>query len=346
MNARADREIQLLSRAIDALKDSTRLSTLIRSVGDENHDRGRDAVLEIDSGGHKSEYSAVIKTYLTSGMIGVLSSELRRMTPQGLLVTNYVTPAQAEKLVKLNVPFLDAAGNAFLYGQHLYVMVVGRRPAEGAGKEKRGRAFTPSGLKILFTLLCNPGLESEGYREIAATAGVSHGAVGWVMSDLGSSGYFTGARGNERRLINKRELLKRWVETYSTQLRPKLLMARYKSKTPGWWRESSLSPTGALWGGEVAAAKLTGYLRPEVVTLYAPKNLPELQARFGLRRDPEGDVEILKKFWTFEGANSDTVPPLLIYADLMASGDDRNIETAEIIYDAHLARLIGETHTP
>jgi hypothetical protein len=345
MSVRDDREIQLLSRAMDALKDSTRLSTLIRSVGDEKHDQARDAVLEIESGTHKSEYSAVIKTYLTSGMVGVLSSELRRMTPQGLLVTSYITPAHAEKLVKLNVPFLDTAGNAFLYGPHLYVMVVGRRPTEGAGKEKRGRAFSPSGLKVLFALLCNPGLETEGYREIAITAGVSHGAVGWVMSDLGSSGYFTGARGNERRLINKRKLLKRWVETYPTQLRPKLLMARYRSKTPGWWQEASLDPAGALWGGEVAAAKLTGHLRPEIITLYAPKNLPELQAKFGFRRDPEGDVEILKKFWTFEGAGSDTVPPLLVYTDLMASGDDRNIETGEIIYDAHLARLIGEAHT-
>ena len=136
-------------------------------------------------------------------------------------------------------------------------------------------------------------------------------------------------------------LFRSWVATYPTQLRPKILTARYKSKNPGWWKEASLA-AGALWGGEVAAAKLTGHLRPEVTTVYAPKNLPELQARFGLRRDPEGDVEILKKFWTFEDAGPDTVPPLLIYTDLMASGDDRNIETAEIIYDAHLARLVGE----
>jgi hypothetical protein len=341
MLGRTDKEIQLLSKAIDALKDSTHLSTVILSIWDKDRDQGRDAILEINLGGHKSEYSALIKTYLTSGMIGVLSSELRAMAPQGLLVTNYVTPAQAEKLVKLNVPFFDAAGNAFLHDPHMYIMIVGKRPTEEAEKERRGRAFSPSGLKILFALLCNPGLESKGYREIAAAAGVSHGSVGWVIGDLETSGYFTGARGKERRLINKRELLKRWVATYPTQLRPKILMARYKSKNPGWWKEASLA-AGALWGGEVAAAKLTGHLRPEVTTVYAPKNLPELQARFGLRRDPEGDVEILKKFWTFEDAGPDTVPPLLIYTDLMASGDDRNIETAEIIYDAHLARLVGE----
>jgi hypothetical protein len=223
-------------------------------------------------------------------------------------------------------------------------MIAGRRPAEEiVVKERTGRAFRPSGLKILFALLCNPGLESEGYREIAAEAGVSRGAVGWVMGDLESAGYLLRARGKNRRLINKRYLLKRWVETFSARLRPALLMGRYKSKTPGWWQKSGELSGGALWGGEVAAAKLTRHLRPEIVTVYAPTNLPELQVRFGLRRDPEGDVEILKKFWSFEdgGTANETVPPLLVYADLMASGDDRNIETAEIIYDTHLARLVG-----
>jgi hypothetical protein len=36
------------------------------------------------------------------------------------------------------------------------------------------------------------------------------------------------------------------------------------------------------------------------------------------------------------------VPPLLIYADLMATGDAKAIEAAEIIYDNYIARLIRE----
>jgi hypothetical protein len=34
-----------------------------------------------------------------------------------------------------------------------------------------------------------------------------------------------------------------------------------------------------------------------------------------------------------------------VYADLIASGDDRNIETAEIIYDTQISRLLGEAST-
>nr|WP_263458972.1 type IV toxin-antitoxin system AbiEi family antitoxin [Bathymodiolus platifrons methanotrophic gill symbiont] len=50
-----------------------------------------------------------------------------------------------------------------------------------------------------------------------------------------------------------------------------------------------------------------------------------------LRKDPSGDIEILNTFWDVENeANrTDTVHPILIYADLMASGDPRNTEVSQ-----------------
>ncbi len=33
-------------------------------------------------------------------------------------------------------------------------------------------------------------------------------------------------------------------------------------------------------------------------------------------------------------------PPLLTYADLLMTADDRNLETAELIYDQYIARLV------
>ncbi len=91
-------------------------------------------------------------------------------------------------------------------------------------------------------------------------------------------------------------------------------------------------------GGEVAAAKLTGHLRPAIKTIYAPTKLARLQVKFRLQPDDKGDTEILKKFWGFGGESPrpDTAPALLIYADLITSGDDRNIESAKIIYDRYL----------
>jgi len=97
-------------------------------------------------------------------------------------------------------------------------------------------------------------------------------------------------------------------------------------------------------GGEIAAKYHTQYLKPQLVTLYAAKQPDDMIVRQKLRKDPQGDVEILKRFWNFpkldERAN--VVPALLVYADLLATGDERNIETARMIYEQYLAGLIRE----
>ncbi len=99
------------------------------------------------------------------------------------------------------------------------------------------------------------------------------------------------------------------------------------------------------WGGEVAAAKLTKYLKPQTITIYTtPNQLNPILIENRLKKDPEGDVEILNRFWTpleiwqYE----DTVYPILIYVDLMATGNQRNIETAKVIYEQYIVRHIRE----
>ena len=55
-------------------------------------------------------------------------------------------------------------------------------------------------------------------------------------------------------------------------------------------------------------------------------------------------MEILRRFWRRDAvpANKDMVHPLLVYADLMATGNQRNIETARVIYDQHVIQLVWE----
>ena len=89
---------------------------------------------------------------------------------------------------------------------------------------------------------------------------------------------------------------------------------------------------------EVAAAKLTRQLKPAKVVIYAPELPGKLIIEHQLRKTTTGDIELLKPFWTFdhEFNAKGIAPPLLVYADLIATGDERNIETAEIIYDNYL----------
>lgn len=300
----------------------------------------QEVCLNLGVKGQEQTFSAFVKQHLSNERLGQIIADQRSVgTLPHLLVTHYVTPPQAERLRHANVQFIDAAGNVFLNQPPLYVFVTGRRPLAAVAQGKTTRAFTATGIKTLFALLCVPNMLTASYRVIAATAGVSLGAVSQALEDLKQVGYLLD-RGAEGRVWQKKpELIRRWSETYSERLRPKLLLGRFHTDEIEWWKDVPLTPMQACWGGEVAAAKLTNYLKPQVKTIYASGKLPRLQAQFAFRPDREGEVELLKKFWSFENLNSEPeiAPALLIYADLMASGDERNRETAGMIYDRYLA---------
>ncbi len=80
-----------------------------------------------------------------------------------------------------------------------------------------------------------------------------------------------------------------------------------------------------ILGGEPAANKLTGYLHPGTFTIYTDQNWQSIK-EIELVSDENGIVELLEMFWEKQSYNG--VPPVLIYAYLMSSGSDRNIETA------------------
>lgn len=333
----------LLAQSLKALEESTGIEALLISSEPPTKDDGvrPDALIRVGSGGLGPEFYAFVRRRLTNDILGYEISRVREVGPRrGVLVTNHVSPPQAEKLRRAGAQFLDAAGNAYLDDPPLYVLVTGRRrlPAEPSGRAKATRAFTMTWVKTVFALLCEPSLLKGTYREIAAAADIALGAVGEVIDNLKRAGYLVEKNEGGRGLLKRKDLIGRWVEAYPERLRPKLYMGRYSDEKADWWKNARPESEGGCWGGEVAAAKLTGYLRPEVKTIYAPTKLARLQVKFRLQPDDKGDTEILKKFWDFGGGSPrpDTAPALLVYADLIASGDDRNIETAKIIYDRYL----------
>jgi hypothetical protein len=56
-----------------------------------------------------------------------------------------------------------------------------------------------------------------------------------------------------------------------------------------------------------------------------------------LKTDPAGEVEILRRFWRFDDQEPALTPTLLVYADLLAIGDARCMDTAKLLYDGILA---------
>jgi hypothetical protein len=335
----------ILVQAVHGLANSTGLQAAIETIEPKQR-VGADAIINVRDEHKRWRFHVEIKPQLTSHTLGpaiAAVSQIKREHSSAALVTSYVNPSQADKLRQLGIEFFDAAGNASFQQKGLHVFITGRKPQAAKSLGRPARAFNPTGSRLVFALLCQPGLENKSYREMAKEAGISLGAVNWIINDLKSLGHLVdfGARG--RRLRNRKELLKRWTSAYPEQLRPKLILGRFKTEhAHDWWQKAQL-PSDAFWGSEVAAKLLTKYLRPETVTIYSDSNLPQLQARHRLQRNPNGDIELLRRFWKFdqwEKKDLHTAPPLLIYADLVSTADDRNLETAEIIYEHYIARLI------
>lgn len=260
-----------------------------------------------------------------------------------LMVTRYINNEAAERLHEGGIQFLDTAGNAFINQPPLYIFVRGNKPEKEELALPAGRLFKGVGLKIVYLLLCRPELAGRPYRGLAEMTEVALGTVNGAIAELIQKGFILDRGKKGKQLLKMKTLLDRWITTYPDYLKPKLLLGRFRGEGD-WWKNTLLDPAVAQWGGEVAAAKLTRYLKPGTVTLYADKDrLTELVVANRLKKDPDGNVEIFERFWPQNGFEvEDTVHPILIYADLVALGEQRTMETARMIYEKHLHRHFGQ----
>jgi len=309
-----------------------------------------DAWLRIGRGKDGVGYLVEIKRAVTASTVGAVIAQLRDRAAQTgrptLLITDYLTPPVADALREQQQQFADAAGNAFLTGPGLYVYVTGGRPKARMVAGKGGGTITNNGLKILFALLCDPALAQAPQRTLAAAANVALGAVPGGLQDLQGAGDVM-VLNKRRRFRGTKRLLDEWAQGYARRLRPKTLVATYTTERFDTWKEWPVDPAHVRWGGEPAAALLTNYLRPGVLTLYTDGLPPRLMVDQRLIREDrpaaQRYLEVRRPFWgapLHVQARPDVVPPVLVYADLLATGDGRCIETAQMLYEDHLAQLL------
>lgn len=336
---RGNTETGILKKALEAFKQTTNLNATIRQ-----NLHGPDAEFEILLNDKKWKFAVEVKENVTRTLIGIFYHQrlLSIQHAERILVTRYINPKLADLMKEDDIPFIDTAGNAYINNPPLFIFVKGNKIREKDHVKPPARAFRPAGLQVIFALLTNKDLENATYREIARKADVALGTVDRVMRDLRQMGYLIEMGKRGRRLTDKFNLLIRWVNAYPEELRPKKLIGRYKADTFDWWKQADIGKFQAYWGGEIAAAMLTKYLKPEKITIYTRQPLGELMLKHKIRKDPKGNIEIYEVFWEFEypWKHKNIVPPILIYADLLATGDTRNIETADIVYEQEIDRFI------
>lgn len=334
-----DNEQDILHEAVQALQALPGLTV----SGIESAD-GRDVVLCVD--GRQHPFTVEVKRSLTKSQAGVLLSQVPQAPHPRLVVADHISGTVAELLRDRSTCYLDTAGNCYLHHGPLFVLVEGRKSRHGRRTEPV-RAFQDAGLRLIFLLLLDTTKANCTYRELSEMTGISRGAVGYVMSDLADLGYVVDVGHGRRTLQKREELIEKWVASYGEILRPKLVRGRFRFKDEEHrrrWRDISLEAVNGVWGGEPAASVITDYLRPEIFSIYTDAPKSQIVQATRLLPDPEGPVEVLGRFWNEEVVTPylppldyRSAPPLLVYADLVASAIPRNLDTARVLYKGELA---------
>lgn len=312
-----------------ALANLTNTSGISGSiVVNEDHE-----LLQLEIDGQLLEFVFVFKKELRSHQLTQIKSTSDQH-PHFMLIAGHLFTTVKQELRDLNIGYLEANGNLFLKKDGLYLLIDHHKKVM-IEKNKANRAFTKTGLRILFHLLNDKDLINKPQREIAVACGVALGNIPMVIEGLVETGYLIQNGYKKYVWENRTGLLERWINDYATVLRPKLIKGRYTLKKD--WQQVELHSKLSLWGGEAAADQLTHYLRPEKLLIYTKEKQIDLIRNYHVIPQENGELEIHELFWKPEHS---IAPPIIIYAELLLSGGKRNTETAQIIYDEYIKEIL------
>lgn len=323
----------IINQALDALKASLPADCIISTTAD-----GDDTIVKIMN----MDFLCLVKESITKTTLNPTLATMQVMKgnkQQVLLITQYINPQLSAELTSKGINYLDCVGNClFRYtkkGSLIFqISNQGRKKTEQ--KIKKYPVFQDAGLKVVFYLLQDIGNIKKPYREIKEQTGVSLGSVKNVLDELARRGFVYETK-NGRIIKDKKQLLDLWVSNYNETLKPKLFLGNMAFRTEdkrNQWDNMKL-PQGMAWGGEPASNLMNGYLQPGSFDIYTELPAAHLMRTGAVKQDANGEIHLYNKFWAWK-TNDGKVPAILIYADLMGSGNSRCLEVAQRIFEDEL----------
>lgn len=342
-------DIDIIQKIIEHARDyGIRIQDLDRLINEFDRTAGNFPNVRLQVGDAEAAYDVVYAENMRTSPLPLHVAPGRGL----FIVTPRVSSRTAERLRDLGANFLDANGNAYVRFDNVLIDVRGRSGEVDSSKY----ALTPTGTnlfstkrtQVMFALISWPDLVNAVLKDLAAVSGVSIGAAQSTLQLMEQAAFIvaTGTRRADRRLQHVDAMIDAWVAAYPTGLgapaRTKLLHGEFSRTT----LESSSDAIDL--SGEAAAQWIR---RPETLTIYTRNGgVPREAAQAGrwTTSTNEPNIFVRKRFWTdpaeaLEGAETRTpgihiAPPLLVYADLMASGESRQREAAAQYRSEH-ARL-------
>lgn len=259
-----------------------------------------------------------------------------------LLLAQKIYPDARHELVMNDIQYIEGNGNIYLHDENFYILINTNKTNVNT-KISAGRAFTKTGLKIIFNILLDERLLTMPYRQISETTGVSLGNVTNILNALRVQNFIINDTAGKPKLNNKKQLIEKWVDNFEHVLKPAIEIGRFRFQNENDrldWRRMPLDSKRSVWGGEPAGNLMTGTIKPTTLTIYSNETRNELANNYRIIRDPDGDIKVYGKFWEFNRyKNSYIAPPLLVYADLINSMNTNNHKVAAEIFDNVLSSV-------
>lgn len=326
-------ENDIIHIALNALNQEILIEWDWDTVNGAN-DRGIDGILTIGMNNRQFNFRTEIKNDLKNHQLFTIIHQ-KETTDDFLLVAGKLYPTIKKELRENNINYIEANGNAYIEREGIY-LYINTNKTINAPRDKGNRAFTKTGLKVVFHFLLQPQLINFTQREIADITNVALGNIPQVMNGLLETNFILKLNRKEYIIKDYEQLLNKWIVEYEQTLKPTLFRQRFKLLNQNQdWRDIQLDVDKTVWGGEPAGDIVTNHLRPEKLTLYTTETTNELIKNYKLIPDKDGDIWVYDLFWK-ETFNTQTAPLQLVYADLMITNDKRCKETANIIFHEHI----------
>lgn len=275
-----------------------------------------------------------------------------------LVCAQWIAGTAAEELRKAGVCHVDTTGNAYIVRRpQLLIDVRGRRP-EARIRPEPGRIVEAGGLKVCHLLLTHPKMLEQPLRMVAEKAGVALGTAHAVMRELVTAGMVLPGEQKKRRFGDVEGMIDAFVRGYTNKLRPACFLNRYRHKKAHPEDilddfKKRLDGTGARWAltGGLAGNRLTQFLAPNTITLFADPKAAQLLREEPMLPDRNGNVTLLDLFADiavagFVDTAAPMATPLLVYAELLDEGGPREAETAEMVLEKHVMPGVGLERRP
>ncbi len=299
-------------------------------------DAGVDGLLHLLVNKNKVTLPVEIKKNISYQYLPSIGKSLGRMKDI-VLLSSYIPEQIAKTLQGLPLNYMDAAGNAFIKTGDVFILLEGNKPVK-VDQNETPKALSKTGIKVVFQFLNEPVLINDTIRNIAARTDVSLDTVHKTLQVLQQLKYIIPVGKNQWGWLNGKNLLEQWVNDYGAKLKPGLHFGNFRfvhENDFAKWRQIQFKRQ-TCWGGEPAGDILTNYLKPETLTIYTNEAKMDLIKNYKMIPDPNGYIRVYQKFWSDKVTDNNTAPILIVYADLINTGNKRNIETAQKIYGKFL----------